>query len=339
MGRFFRKFFATLLMFVFIGIFLTTAFCFAFYQTFFNVDFYKKDLVKAAHDFVVHEGQKYMDFQPIAAINKSDFVAIMDTVVSAKDLEGVVNDVAEQVRDLKVGQDGIVELIIPLDWLERKSGVFSEKIVDYLFENLPRCELGEEDYFKEFNCLPTGLSKDDFASAFRLALDRKLISDLPNDFNFQFVVPNQFRGLNVGAFIDGVTSKFFFVLIGALLLMLACIGLLIFSPWSAVMKWVAKTVFLSSLFTILTAMILNISVPVIFDKLVHSFDVSILNYNAWISIYILFAGAFTVNLLKVIFPLAIISLGFWIVGMLFYRNKSVTSYGDSEINTGYQDLH
>ena len=339
-GNFFRKFFATLLMFVFWAVFLVTTFSFALYQTFFNEDFYKQDLVKASHDFLIHEGQKYIDFQPIADINKKDFTALLEKVILKEDLVMVVDNIVNQIENLTIGERGVVELKIPLKWLSAKSEIFSDQVVNYLFENLPKCEKVDEVYLREFNCIPEGLPKDDFSGSFKLALDRKLMSDLPDDFNFKFQVPDQFIGKNIGDFFSDLTGQAFMILGGALLLMLVVIGLLVFTPWSAVMKWVSKTVFLGSLSVILAAMFLNVFVPAIFDKLMKSIDMSVLNYNAWMSLYILFMGAFTINLLKIVFTIAIISLGFWITGMLFYRNKKSTlKNGDRATNSEYQELH
>jgi len=339
-GNFFRKFFATLLMFVFWIVFLSTTFSFAIYQTFFKEDFYKRDLVNAAHDFIIHAGQRYIDFQPIANINKKDFADLMEKIILKEDLVMAVDSVAEQLDNLTIGENGVAEIKIPLKWLSVKSTVFSDQIVDYLFEKLPKCEKADQAYLREFNCIPEGLPKDDFAGSFKLALDRKLVSDLPDDFNFKFQVPDQFAGENVGNLFKGLTSQVFLILGGFLLLVLVVIGLLVFTPWSAVMKWISKTVFLGSLSTILVAMFLNVFVPVLFDKLTKSVEVSVLSANEWMSLYILFMGAFTVNLLKFVFPIAIISLGFWIMGMFFYRNKqTILKNANRETDSGYKELH
>jgi len=325
-------------MFVFIPVFLVTTFSFSIYKTFFSAEFYQNNLAKSVHDFVVSEGQKYIDFQPIANIKKDDFSALIEQVITKEDLGSVISEIIVQMRDLQVGDKGVIELNIPLKWLGEKSVVLGDVFANYLFENLPQCQLINQNYLEKFDCIPKNLSKEDFSTAFNLALDRKLVSDLPDSFNFKFQIPEQFSNRNVGQFFDELTSKVFLILGCVLLFMLVIIGFLIFSPKFAVMKWIAKTVFLTSLITILTVMVMNVFVPVVFDKFVKSIDVSVMSYNAWMSVYVLLVGAFTVNLLKIVFPLSIISLGFWIVGMIYHCKKNLNN-GDPKVNTRYKDLH
>ncbi|MDD3861925.1 MAG: hypothetical protein PHP74_03505, partial [Candidatus Gracilibacteria bacterium] len=301
-------------------------------------DFYGGMLAKSSRDLIVNEGQKYIDFQPIAHMDKADFSAILGKIVLEEDIVSAVDEVADQFNNLVVDEKGVVEVKIPLWWLEEKGVLFGENLSVYFFESLPKCEVAEEDYLRDFSCIPDGLVKEDFTSRFKLAFDRQFISDFPDDFSFKIKLPSQFGGENVGDFFANLTWNFFHILVFSLFFILLTIGLLVFRPWSAVMKWVSKTVFLASLSTILFAMFLNVFIPVLFDRLVNSIDVSILSYNAWMGIYILFVGAFTVNLLKIVFPVAIISLGFWIVGMLFYRNKQLENEC-GKANSEYKELH
>ena len=325
-------------MFVFIPIFLVTTFSFSIYKTFFTAEFYENNLVNGAHDFFVSEGQKYIDFAPVADMKKEDFSALAEKIITKEDLKSVVSEIILQMKNLRVGEKGVVELEIPLRWLGEKSSLFSEVITNYLFETLPKCSGMAQNYLEKFDCMPEGLSKEDFSAAFKLALDRKLVSDLPDSFSFKFQIPEQFSNKNIGAFFDELTSKVFFILACVLLFILVIIGLLIFSPKFDVMKWIAKTVFLASLITILVVMVMNVFVPVVFDKLVKSIDVSVMSYNAWMSVYILFVGAFTVNLLKIVFPLSVVGLGFWIVGMIYHCKNNLND-GSTKINTGYKELH
>ncbi|MFA6918057.1 MAG: hypothetical protein WC285_04500 [Candidatus Gracilibacteria bacterium] len=311
-------------------------FCFAAYKTFAGTDFYQKDLVKSAHDFIVYESQRYIDFQPITKIKKSDFSALMDEIVTTDDLNSVMEDVIRQVKTLEIGENGAVQFDISLKWLSEKGDVLTYEITNYLFENLPKCDFGAIPNVAEFNCIPVDMPKEDFAGIFKSIFDREFISNLPDSYNLQFNVPSQFSGINLSAFFHELVGKLFLVLFGSLLLIWVLIGLLAFSPKIIVVKRMAKTLFLASLVTVLSVMFLNIFIPVIFDKLIHSLDINILGYNAWMSVYILFVGAFTMNLLKIVFPLAIISLGFWIFGMIYSKNNH---YGSTEVNTRHKELH
>lgn len=327
-------------MFVFMGLFLVTGFGFAMYKTFFSADFYRDDLVKSVHDFLVYEGQRYIEFSPVKQIKKSDFTAIMDDIITNDDLKDAVDDVVMQLKSVKVGDDGLVHVKITLDWLTRKGAVFGGKVADYLFENMPRCDSADEsNYLVEFDCIPKDLPKEDFVKVFDAGLDKKFISDLPDSFDLEFNLPEKFAGENFGVFVKELGNKVFLVLVAALVVVLFLIGLLVFSPKIIVMKWMAKTIFFSSFIAILAVMFLNVFVPAIFDKLLQTCDLNIPGQNALMSLYILFIGALTVNLLKIVFPLAVISLVFWIVGMVYGRGQKEIAYGNTRTGTGYKELH
>jgi len=49
-------------------------------------------------------------------------------------------------------------------------------------------------------------------------------------------------------------------------------------------------------------------------------------------------GSLSTNLLKLLIPITILSLGFWIVVVLFDRHNPVVD-GDGRHNQGYRDLH
>lgn len=329
---------AAILMLTFIVAFIVVTFIWGLYSTFFNGDFYKGSFTDSVHNFLVYDGQRYIDFQPISEIQKGDFTSMMQTIISKEDLKAVVSDVVSQVQTLQVDGNGIIELKIPMKWLSKKTTLFSEVMSNYLYGNLPKCTADQQDYLREFNCVPEMLSKEDFDSALKLALDRKLISDFPDEFVFKFQIPEQFKNRNLRLFFSEITTKIFLVSIMALAILLILIGLMIFRPFTKVLRWEFRTIFLASFLSLFTAMALNILVPIIFDKLLSLLKEVPTNYNALLSFYILIVGSFTNNLLKLLIPIMLGSLVFWIAAIIFDRRNSA-KYGSTKINRGYQELH
>jgi hypothetical protein len=325
-------------MLTFIVAFILITFVWGIYSTFFSADFYKGSFADSVYNFVVYDGQRYIDFQPIAEIKKSDFTSMMQTIISKEDLKIVIGDVVSQVQDVKVNEDGIIELKIPMQWLSKKTALFSEVISNYLYKNLPKCAKDKQNYFSEFDCVPQGLSQDDFDSAMKLALDRKLISDFPDEFNLKFQVPEQFADKDLRLFFSDITTKIFLVSIMGLTFLLFLIGLLIFRPFTKVLRWEFRTIFLASFLSLFTAMALNIFIPIVFDKMLSLAEEAPVNYNALLSVYILIVGSFTNNLLKLLIPFILGSLVLWITAIVFDKRNAI-KYGSTKIDREYQELH
>ena len=338
LGNFLRKFLATIFMMTFIVVFIVVTFIWGIYSTFFNADFYKGSFTDSVYNLLVYDGQRYIEFQPIAEIKKSDFTSMMQMIISKEDLKVMVSDVVSQVQILKVDDQGFLELKIPMKWLSKKTTLFSEVMSNYLYGNLPKCTPDQQDYLREFECVPDTLPRADFDSALKLALDRKLISDFPDEFNLKFQVPEQFQGKDLRVFFNDLSAKIFLVCVMVLTILLILIGLMVFRPFVKVLRWELRTIFLASFLSLLTAMALNILIPIIFDKLLSISSAASINYNAWLSVYILIVGSFTNNLLKLLIPIILGSLVLWITVMIYDKRNSPKN-GSTKIDREYQELH
>lgn len=335
-----RKLLASILMLVFVALSLPVALGLGIYGTFFNKGFYETQFVDVVYDYFIFEGQQYIDFQPLKNIRKEDFSALLEKIIDKKDLALAVSTVVDGMNDLTVDPLGVVTVKIPMFWLTQKEEAFAQATSAYLYEHLPKCTVDQTDYYREFKCVPVGLPQDDFTSAFRLALDRELLSDIPNEFVFRSSVPEQFRGQYVHAIVSDFMTKVILALLAIFAILLVAMGLLIYKPWVRVFKWEIKAVFFAALWITLLMMVLNIFVPTIMDKLLNSQGVEVAKFSNYISVYILIMGALTKNVLKFVVPMFVISLGFWIVGMIYDRNKNIIEqHGITKTHTNYKGLH
>jgi len=112
-----------------------------------------------------------------------------------------------------------------------------------------------------------------------LALDRELISNIPSHFDFQMKLPDQFKGRDLKVFFNDIANKIFLISVMTLSLLLVLIGLMVFQPFIRVLRWIFRTIFVASVFSLLAVMTLNIFVPVVFDKILSIFKGAMVDYN------------------------------------------------------------
>lgn len=245
-----KKFVAGILSLVFILIAVPFFFIFGFYNIFFDKDFYTGQFIDSAYEFLLEKVPGFIELKQFPNISEKDFSQLIAGVISKEDLVTTVEDIASQLRDIEIAQDGKFEVNIPINWLKNKGPLISEKIAALLLKDLPKCEGAvSEDFDSEgpIECLPKELSQEDLKLEVESALNSGFFADTPGVLHFTATSPKNFEGKFGDLSVK--VMRWFFLGGGALLLViLLLIWLAIFKPFILVLKWWIKTLFFSALF-------------------------------------------------------------------------------------------
>ncbi|GAG18366.1 unnamed protein product, partial [marine sediment metagenome] len=245
------------------------------------------------------------------SIEEDDLRDILKDVFEKEDIALVIDSIVEQFEAISIEESNVVEMKIPLEWLVEKGDVVAEKVAEKLADNLEFCE-GSVDLSEDFfDCIPEGITRTDFEDRLRIEFEKEVLSDMPSEFVFDFQVPEEIAG-NIADFFNGTINKVFLVSGLVLLLILFLIGLIIFRPWIRILKWEAKTLFLASFFALLTL----VGSKVVFEKLVAR------GLDWYFNICSFLIGALCENLFLYLIPVVVVSLGLWIVGIVFDKRKA-----------------
>jgi hypothetical protein len=306
----FRRIIASFIVFLFIVLSLPIFYLLAGYATFSDKEFYTKDLVNIGYDYLFEESQGFFKDTEIENIESADFKDIFLKSILREDLENGMSLNLESLKKLEVNQAGQLEIKIPLTWTNRLVDNFAKNLGEYWYESLTLCAEENPIGWRELECLKGDIPSDDFEALADGYLDRMIFSGMPSSLDFNVEVPREFAGQNVLNVFDEILSKILLTGVLVLSFLLLLIGLLIFRPFKVVLKWIFKTLTLASLITLIFSTILYFVIPGVFETLFEEINMSI---------YYLFFNALSKSLLKIVVPLFIFSLGFWIVGIIYCR--------------------
>lgn len=307
-----RKLFASFLFSLFVSAFTIFIFLFAQYRIFSNEEFYSNDLASVAYEFALDNVQDLIKIPEIQKIKPEDFKKIFSDTFTKEDFSSFIRSNIANAKILKVKEDGDLPITISLGLLNKKADLFIKNISTYWFTALPECEGSISKMPSDLSCKPKEISDKDFEAVVSLALDRQLLSSLPEDFVFNSKLPIQFAGFNVLDLANGIFMKVLWLFFFVCLFVLLCIALVIFSPFIRIVKWIFMSLFYASLFDLGILLVMVYVIPKIFEKFFPDLNLFIYNF---------FSFTLANNLLTLLLPVFVISLGFYIVGIVFDKEK------------------
>lgn len=322
----FRTILASLLALIFTLLVLPLTFIFGIYSTFFNENFYRGDFVDVTYDFIVEKGPGFLEAEKIKefpALSEDDLSTLFKKVFSKEDIaEFFDSSIDSFVEALSSVKNQNVKIKISLGLLSKKSDQISTEVANLLFERLPRCDKATKTVEDDLKCIPDGSARPDFVSKLKGAMDREIFARLPNEMTFDLGVPEGIDGDALG-FLKKTFSWLFVAALLFLLLDLFLLGMVIMEPWYKVLRWEAKTVLAPSIFMLLFLILLNHSSE-IFEKIYLSATANPdeQSLNSIKIVLDLFLGSLVNTLFVYVVPVFVISLGLWIVSIVYGRRAS-----------------
>jgi hypothetical protein len=241
---FFRKFLAFILSVVFLFVSTSLAIVFSIYNFFTDADLYRQTLVEIAYDLVANELPKKVAVLEGNVFEEEEIREVLNKILVEDDFRVVLDSLGSQMRNV-ASTDKKVKIKIPLLWVKEKGDVLSDELAPLIYKKMPSCK----DFIKsggkltgdKFQCIPDNFSEADLKSEIKKHFDISIMSKVPDELALEMTVPIEFNG-DLVAFINNWFLVIFAVGLVGLAILLAIIGLLIFSPAWLVVKWEMRTI-------------------------------------------------------------------------------------------------
>lgn len=311
-----RKFFAGFFIFIFITLSFPFVLFFGIYETFFDRDFYQNEFIDIVYDFSIQNIPEKFPLENLSVeISKEEFADIFKEIFTKDDLRKIIDNIINQLQDLKVSEDKTVKLSLSLNFINEKRDVILDTVSEHIIDKLPNCEAPIEniDSINSLKCIPEGMMASDLKKEIKYLLDDEMFKDMENEIILDFKVPDNIDFGNLSKDFNALLYKAFFISIVVLFFILVVVGLIIFSPLIRVLKWEAKALFLASFFNL----VIYLSLIYIFSK------INFPEMEMFINIYSFFIKVLSESILYYLVPIAVFSFVLWIIGIIYDKDKPV----------------
>lgn len=272
-----RKFIAGIVLSLFVTLFAPFVFALGIYDVFSDREFYTTEFVDFTYDYAIDEVSLFLG-KTFATDESGDFAKA-------------------------VNRDFLKKLITKDDYT---------KLVDDGINVLE--DSGFENGYYSVS-IPIASSFEEKINT--LSPDSReflILSSLPKQFDFTTTVSTSVSG-DLFDYLNGILYKMFFLIIAVLLLLLLSIGLIIFQPWTNVLRWEARAVLIGSI----TAFLASVVLLILPSKI--SFD-SIPWLASVVPIYSFFIEKIFLTLLYYLVPLLLVSFMLFIFAVYFAKKEA-----------------
>ncbi len=309
-----RKVLAGFLVFIFIVLALPVVTLLGFYKTFLDENFYKGELLDGVYEMWIDSIPTDVEWEEqFGTLNRDQFVEMLREVYSAEDLVVVVEDIESQISEAKFNEDNILYLNIPFGWMREKAPLLAESIAEMVVSDLEPCESIDEFDINQHNCIPEGVLVSTVKDGVKIDLEEQILKDVPEiyEFEIELVSMEAQTGEDVSEYFTRALNNGIVISVVALVVVLLLIALVVFRPFTRVMKWEFRAIFLASIIPLVT----YVSLYFLAEKLEFT------ETQAQFDLIALIIKSLSQTLIKYLIPIAIVSLGLWILFMVFDKKN------------------
>ena len=235
-----RRVLAGLLIFLFIVVSLPTFLFFGISNSFLRPSFYGGQVADVTYNFMLDETAKNLlarDAIIASFFNESDLKSEMVTVFPSSLFTGIFTDFFTQISALKTNPD--MPVTVSLKVFRESLLTFANNLSFKLFQKLPICisgQIPEEDMRGLPTCVPAGAEYNQIVAPFTQRFDATIYSVVPEQIQVDLSAPMGQSGLTPALMLKWfMYAKYIFY--GTLLALLVLIALLVYSPFSLVVKY------------------------------------------------------------------------------------------------------
>jgi hypothetical protein len=236
----FRRVLAAFFIFLFIVVSLPAFLFFGISNSFLRSSFYQGQVVDVSYDYLLNAtAKKILEKDDVIAayFNETDLKSEMTTVFPVSLFRGISDSLASQVEGLKDNLDK--PLTISLKVFRESLLTFANNLSFKLFQKLPVCAGGQVPDLGLNGiptCVPVGVQYNQIAAPLAQRFESAVYSAIPEQLQIDLNVPLGQSGISLAAIVKWfMYSKYIFY--GLMLFLLAMIALLVYAPFSLIVKY------------------------------------------------------------------------------------------------------
>lgn len=309
-----RKIFAGFLVFIFIVIALPVITLFGFYKTFLDEDFYKGEFLEGIYELLIDSIPSDVEWEEqFGDLDRDQFIEMLREIYLLEDLVFVVENIEKQIKEAKFNEEEILYLSVPFDWMKEKAPILAESIAETIISDLEPCESMAEFNVNRHNCIPEGVLVSTIQDGIKLDFERQMLIDVPEVYEFEInlVGIEAQVGEDLSDYFVSILNNGLIISVIVLVVVLLLIALVIFRPFTSVMKWEFRAIFLASVIPLVT----YVSLYFLAEKLEFT------EAQAQFDLIALLIRSLSQTLIRYLVPITIISLGLWILFMVLDKKN------------------
>lgn len=316
-----RRFFAGLFLVLFMMVSLPLFLLWGGYGIFGDENFYIRDeFVDSSYDLLIDVISKNGDLKEKYSLNEEEIAEIARKIIVKEDLIVFIEDFVEEIKTLEIKEDGTAELAISLGFLKEKRERISKDIAVLLYGKLPLCEGDVLTEFNSIECVPEGISEENFISTGAEIISETLEEAFPEVISYNLEIPETVRTSSFVEFFDDIVGWMMWGSISFLLICLIAIGILIFRPWKKVLQWEGATIFFASLNILIVLLALIFSGNILdIGEISAELALTPAQVELYQRMYNVVIGAYATKLIILLVPLMILSLMAWVMGIILSK--------------------
>ncbi len=229
-----RKILIGLIGIIFVPIAVLTVFSLGFYNTLSSEDFYKETLVEEGYEATTTYIQGLIK-EEIDQIPEEEILEIITKNIEKKDLSVFLEGLYKDISNLEI-KNKELKIEISLDILIDKKDSIFESLVNYTWENFPKCESKDQE-----NCIPQNISEKDFKARAIADLNNKTLGELPTSLTFDIVIETKHEG-KITEYLSEMKKIAISTSRAILLLLLVIVALIVLHPWKKILKTELKLI-------------------------------------------------------------------------------------------------
>lgn len=314
-----RRFFAGILLTLFLGLSIPLFLIWGSYNVLADKDFYTGEFLDITLSFSIDQIVDQFDVNKFSSLNGLEIRDIVKKAITKGDIELMINAFIDQIVNTEVSAEDKVNLKLPLDWLVLKFDTISNSIAEALYLELPNCtDIDSIEELKqnreELKCIPKNLAEEDFKIQVSAILDREVFSEIPDDFVFDMKVSPGVTG-SLGEFLEKIIHSIFIAGLAISVILLIFIALIIFRPFSSILMWEGTALFWFSAVSLISLYWIFPNIFVELYSLINKTgDYKLIEYTE--SIFNIFADKLLLNLRTYAFIALILGVILFIFGVI-----------------------
>lgn len=309
-----RRIFAGFLVFMFIVIALPVITVFGFYKTFSDEDFYKGELLEGVYELLIDSIPSDVEWEDqFGDLDRDRFVEMLREVYSPEDFVVIIENIENQIKEAKFNEEQVLYLSVPFGWMREKAPILAESIAEIVISNLEPCESMADFDVNKHNCIPEGILVSTIQDGVKLDLEEQILVDVPEVYELEINLAgiDAKVGEDVSDYFVSILNNGLIISVVVLVVVLLLIALVIFRPFARVMKWEFRAIFLASVISLVTF----VSLYFLAEKLEFT------EAQAQFDLIALLIKSLSQTLIRYLVPITIISLGLWILFMVFDKKN------------------